>query len=598
MPIVNHLKNADAQRKVLAVASGVHVVEGHLIYSYAVGSSPTHNIYLRQALGEGTWKGARRIFFKGLDIPAADFHFLNGLQTATTSWFDTDVPHFRTVICDVKCPTGIGAVNTEETPPTDFRGIFECELFPDFDEDGNQIDPDDGTPVVLFEDLLDGSAILDEDYFTYTVNPARVAVGWMFKYGNTTVDDINWTVWAAFRDFHDQTELVDYTVLPEFEGFGLSGSFYNGTNFNTLLSKRIDPVIDFPNSSKAPMFGQTVGSFSARWEGKIRPLYSETYTFKITHDNGARLWVNGVAILDHATTWDNTGTITPGTHTGTIVLAADAFYDIKVEWNDGGSPNEFRLKWSSASQTEEIIPPEVLYPLPQEQALYEAHVQFSTPTDIDTMIDRVLLVSNSLRQDVDGKTEFYCIEQLSNSFHFQEDLLEHERQIMRDKDGRDIFSFTRTDRRATDLQNVWEAKIKDLDSQYLEEPFNPLIIEIPELIAAAGRKIYGSPIDLGNMTRWQARKVLMYIVGRTVLADTTINLNGTARTYQVICNDLAQVTHSLGNFDMKQFIVLEATDNSPEETAETRIFKLQEWLTLEEIADRLGLAIVIDEKID
>lgn len=589
--LVNHLKNKDAQRKVLAQAAGRHVVEGYLLWSYAVGAADNFDIYLRQALGStfGGWAEAEAVFFKGLTIPASDFFFLDGNQTETTEWFDTDIPHFRTVICDVKCPHNIGDFDTEATPPTDFRAIIKCDKFPDFDADGNQIDAD-GEIVVTVADLRIGTP-LDEEYFTYSVNPARVIAGWYLIYGaDATIDDINWTKWILFRDFHAQTETVDYTSIPGFDGFGLTGSFYMGTNFETLLSSRIDPVIDFDVSSRAPAVDQEDGDFSVRWEGKILALYSETHTFSILHDNGARLWVDEVLLIDE---WSDDGLSTPGTHSGTIALEAGEFYSIKVEWNDGGVVGEFELKWSSDSQDEEIIPPEVLYPLPVEEALYEAHVEFSVPTTMDAMIERVLLVTNSIRQDVDGMMEFYCIEQLAPFMHIRDDLPENERQIMQDADGRDIFRISRSDRRVSELRNVWEAKFKDLNSRFLEEPLAPVKLEVPELIAAAGgRKIYGEPIDLGNMTRWQARKVLAYLISREILADTFIEMEGTARCYRMIAQDVIEVTHALGDFEAKPFFVLEAADNSPEETADTRSFKLQEWLTLEEIFERVTLVSI------
>jgi len=591
MSTVNHLKNRDAQRKVLAVASGRHAVQGHLLWSYVVGDSPTHNIYLRQALGDtrGGWEGAEGIWFKNLNVPASDYIFLDGTQEETTEWFDTDVAHHKTVLCDVKAPTGIGDVDNEANPPIYFTGIFKCDKFPDFDDEGNQVDAD-GEIVVTVAALRAGT-LLDESFYTYLVNPARVIAGWYLIYcPDASVDDTNWSKWVAFRDFHAQTETVDYTSIAGFDGFGLTGRFFNGTNFETELSSRIDPVIDFDSSTRAPAIGQEDGDYSVRWEGKILALYSETYTFSIVHDNGARLWVNGVQLINQ---WSDDGLSTPGTHSGTIALSAGQFYTIKVEWNDGGVVGEFRLKWSSDSQDEEIIPPEVLYPLPVEQALYEAHVEFSVPTTIDEMINRVLFVTNSIRQDVDGKMEFYCVEQLAPSFHVQQNLPESERQILRDKDGRDIFSISRSDRRTAQLRNVWEASFSDLDSRFLEEPLSPVMFEIPELIRAAGnRKIYGEPVDLGNMTRWQARKVLAYIISREILADTLVDFEGTARTYQIIAQDVITVSHDLGDYAAKPFVVMEATDNSPEETADTRLFKLQEWLTLAEIFERVSLVSI------
>lgn len=602
MALTNHLKNSDAQRRVLAAASGRHVVEGHAGWSYVVGSSPAHTIYFRQFLADtrGGWEGAEGIWFKGLLIPAADYHFLNGGQTETTEWFDSDVPHFRTVVCDIKAPTGIGEVDVAANPPgKNFRGIFKCDKFPDFDEDGNQIVPEDfnvpeklepGEIVVTVEDLRDGE-MLNEEYFTYSVNPARVIAGWYIQYcADASPDDFKWTKWTEFRDFHAQTETVDYTSIAGFAGFGLTGAFYNGVAFNTFVRSHVTPVIDYPSSLAAPEDGLDISGFSARFEGYLKVPESGNYVFRLIHDDGGKLWVDNLItpIIDQWATF--------GTHdSANVALTEDDFVQVKLEWFDGAGsePNlsQLSLQWKKPGDADfEVIPPEVLYPKSKTQPLYEAHVDFSVPTTIDEMINRVLFVSNSIRQDVDGKMEFYCIEQLTSVFHLQGDLPENERHILRDESGKDSFSISRSDRRVTELRNVWEAKFLDLDSRYLEEPLSPLMLEIHELIAAAGnRKVYGEPVDLGNMTRWQARKVLAYIISRAVLADIFIDAECTARTYKIIAQDIVEISHDLGDFEEKQFVALEATDNSPEETADTRIFRFQEWLTLAQIFARLSM---------
>lgn len=573
MALVNQLQNAGATDKVLAHASGKHVVQGHLLWSYTIGTDPNHRIVVRHALadvrGGGRWKGPLSVYFSGLNVATADYEFFDGSQTATGTLFDTDVPHFRTVILDVKGGTGVGDADTKSNPPTGDAGVLaicECEMFPDFDSSGNQVDPADGVTVVA----TPGQA-LDESYFTYTVNPARVLAGWYLKYCEDAVrDDINWTIWSAWRDYLGGTETVDYTTLVDFDGFGLTGSYYSGTLFNTFVGKRVDPVLSFALSSGTPLPGVTSGSFSVRWEGKIKPTYSETYTFKIIHDNGARLWVNGVQIINQ---WNDSGTSTPGTHTGTIALTAGQFYDIKAEWNEGGVVAEFQLLWSSASQSEEIIPAEVLYPLAESRARYEAHISFSTPATIDQMIDALLLCSNSIRQDVDGKMEFRSVEQLASSFHVQQG----QNHILDD-----LIEFRRSDRRITQPFNVFEAVFNDLDSQYLEKPLSPVQLEVPELLASAGGRRIVNSIDFSsggrtiNLNRWQALKILR-ILAADAVNDLEVEFEGTARLYQVIKGDLIELTHEDGDFDQAEFIVAEATDNSPEETADTRRFLLKEW---------------------
>jgi hypothetical protein len=38
--------------------------------------------------------------------------------------------------------------------------------------------------------------------------------------------------------------------------------------------------------------------FAVRWTGQVQPVYSDIYTFYVSVDDGARLWVNGQLLID------------------------------------------------------------------------------------------------------------------------------------------------------------------------------------------------------------------------------------------------------------------------------------------------------------
>lgn len=69
--------------------------------------------------------------------------------------------------------------------------------------------------------------------------------------------------------------------------------------------------------------------FSVRWAGHVLPRYSETYTFYVAKDDGARLWVNGQLIID------STGCC--GEPKGTIALTAGAYADIRLDYTEATS---------------------------------------------------------------------------------------------------------------------------------------------------------------------------------------------------------------------------------------------------------------------
>lgn len=141
----------------------------------------------------------------------------------------------------------------------------------------------------------------------------------------------------------------------EGNGEGLTGQYFNGTNFDVEIGKRIDPVINFNWMADSPMEGVNVNSFSARWIGQVQPRYSGQYTFYSTSDNGCRVWVNNELIIDRWTGTPNT------TFVGVIDLEAGQKYDLKVEYFENAGSANCKLEWASPLQSREIIPQSQLY---------------------------------------------------------------------------------------------------------------------------------------------------------------------------------------------------------------------------------------------
>ncbi|MEY4482966.1 MAG: hypothetical protein RL693_418, partial [Verrucomicrobiota bacterium] len=78
------------------------------------------------------------------------------------------------------------------------------------------------------------------------------------------------------------------------------------------------------------------------------------YTFKVIGDDGVRLWVNGVQLVN---AWIGQA---PTAYTGTISLQAATAYDIKLEHYQGAGPATIRLLWSGPGFAEEVITAENL----------------------------------------------------------------------------------------------------------------------------------------------------------------------------------------------------------------------------------------------
>jgi len=148
-----------------------------------------------------------------------------------------------------------------------------------------------------------------------------------------------------------------YSVIGANNGTGLKGEYFNNmTLTGTPALTRTDATVNFDWVNGNPGAPINNDGFSARWSGQIQPLYSETYTFTTRSDDGIRLWVNGVQIInnwtDHAVT----------TNTGTISLTAGVKYAIVLEFYENGGQAVSQLSWNSTSQTNQIIPQSQLYP--------------------------------------------------------------------------------------------------------------------------------------------------------------------------------------------------------------------------------------------
>lgn len=543
MTLVNHLKGIEAQNLFHAVAYGKHLVTGNLAKSLVTGSDPTHVITLQQTLGRGPWDACEGLWWKGVEVPTSDYVFRPGTQSTgmgdstqgQSAVFDTDTPHSGVAWMEAELQSGMGEFDTKENPPYGLKGIFRTMQIEDYNSSGTAL----------------GSA--------YSTNPARQVADLILRIGERPSSRIEWVAWSDWRDYLAETISYDYTAISGFQGFGLTGSYYNGTSFNTLVTERIDPVVEFVSSAGSPAIGLDVDNFTVRWEGKIKPLYDEEYTFTITHTHGVKLWIAGNLEIDQ---WGSSGTHS----TSGIPLGDGTFYDIKIEWLHTTGDADISLKWESdVTLAQEVIPHRVLYPKTADRPRYETHPFFASPTRLDDAVRTILNLCNSTVQEVDGKLRFFCLEQLSSSsFTFTSDrIIDGTMRII----PRDPLA----------LRNSWQARFRDVDSQYLEFPIDPILIERDDLIALAGRKIDGESIDMFNCTMHQGYRMLENTVRRSVDSKFTAELTGNADSFGVLAGDRVKLDVEFLDWTNKETLVLTSNDSSSEETADERPFVMQEW---------------------
>ena len=144
---------------------------------------------------------------------------------------------------------------------------------------------------------------------------------------------------------------------------GLVGQYFaseNGNgNFSRPLFARVDPLINFDFCCDFPPDPDGIpdDNFCVRWTGTITtPEVGGNYTFTTRSDDGARLWVDDIRLVNE---WQPQS---PTEHSGSIELAANSTYLIKMEYRQDGGGAVAQLSWTVPGQNSVIIPTEAFRP--------------------------------------------------------------------------------------------------------------------------------------------------------------------------------------------------------------------------------------------
>ena len=132
---------------------------------------------------------------------------------------------------------------------------------------------------------------------------------------------------------------------------GLAASYFNGMTLTGTPVTRVDPNINFDWDTGSPAAGIGTNNFSARWTGKVTPKVTGTHTFYTQSDDGIRLWVNGVLLIDNWTDHP------PTENSNTLFLNAGQAYDLKVEYYENIGGAVAKLLWAAPGLAKEVVPP-------------------------------------------------------------------------------------------------------------------------------------------------------------------------------------------------------------------------------------------------
>lgn len=131
--------------------------------------------------------------------------------------------------------------------------------------------------------------------------------------------------------------------------------YYNGV-FATQKKSSVTPLIDFDlntekgTASPDASAGVAETNYSVRWNGTLRPATTGVFTFYADSDNKARIWVNGVQVV-------NKTTVGRSEVSGTISLNANQNYPVKVEYEHGTGVSNMHVRWSGPSLSKQALRP-------------------------------------------------------------------------------------------------------------------------------------------------------------------------------------------------------------------------------------------------
>ena len=156
------------------------------------------------------------------------------------------------------------------------------------------------------------------------------------------------------------------TAASSGPGTGLTGQYFNDPStmayppnpgFTTLALTRNDSSVNFNWGSGSPDPAVTPDNFTVRWTGQVLAPITGNYTFSTVSDDGVRLWINDVQVIND---WTDHGATTDAS--AAIALTAGQKYNVKMEYYERGGTAEAMLLWAYGGVAQQIIPQTSLYP--------------------------------------------------------------------------------------------------------------------------------------------------------------------------------------------------------------------------------------------
>ena len=157
-------------------------------------------------------------------------------------------------------------------------------------------------------------------------------------------------------------------MADAFQGNGLTTKIYDDKDLYELKGSWVDKTINFNWDVEAPVGNVDPETFSMSWEGRLLAPETGEYTFFITGDDGVRLFVDNVLLIDQ---WRD---MNSEEHRMRMKLHAGHAYPIKLEYFENRKFASVKLQWQGPGISKQVIPTEYLSTKPAKEDISDIWV--------------------------------------------------------------------------------------------------------------------------------------------------------------------------------------------------------------------------------
>ena len=210
---------------------------------------------------------------------------------------------------------------------------------------------------------LDGSSIVDIGDLAYLTSDWLTNAGIVLK-SSLPLDTTSFNsgllsadqnyYWRVDEVLPDRIQRGDIWNFKTFRGDGLTACIYDDAYLGSLKVTRVDSRVSFDWEQGSPDDSIDSETFSISWKGGVTVPQDGEYTFYTRSDDGVRLYVNDMLIIDK---WIGQSLTE---HNGKVYLHAGKVYPIRLEYYDNTGSAAMHLLWSGPGISKRVIPSQYL----------------------------------------------------------------------------------------------------------------------------------------------------------------------------------------------------------------------------------------------